>query len=75
VRDAAGVRDTVTIYSFQHFWISEMLRTGADSLRIARMAGTSLTMIERVYGHFAVESFQQALAKLDAWRAKQGACS
>jgi hypothetical protein len=32
-------------------------------------------MIERVYGHFAVESFQQALAKLDAWRAKQGDCS
>jgi hypothetical protein len=27
------------------------------------------------YGHFAVESFQQALAKLDAWRAKQGDCS
>ena len=62
VRKRAGVRGTITIYSFRHLWISEMLMAGVDVLLVARMAGTSVAMIERVYGHFRNQSYQEAQA-------------
>jgi integrase len=68
VRARTGVRDAITIYSFRHLWISEMLMAGLDALLIARMAGTSVAMIERVYGHFRTQSFVEAQARLDALR-------
>lgn len=46
------VRDHITIYDFRHLWISEMLMAGNDVATVARMAGTSIAMIERTYGHF-----------------------
>ena len=36
-----------------------------DVLLVARMAGTSVAMIERVYGHFRNHSYQDAQARLD----------
>ncbi len=60
------------IYSFRHLWISEMLMAGVDVLLVARMAGTSVAMIERVYGHFRNQSYQEAQAKLDRERATRG---
>jgi len=33
-----------------------MLMAGVDVLLVARMAGTSVAMIERVYGHFRNQS-------------------
>jgi integrase len=68
-RRRAGVRDGITIYSMRHLWISEALMAGVDALLVARMAGTSLAMIERVYGHFRAQSFHQAQARLDDARA------
>lgn len=68
VRDLAGVRSTITIYSFRHLWISEMLMAGIDILLVAKMAGTSVSMIEKTYGHFRSQSFQDAQARLDATR-------
>ena len=62
VRKRAGVRSSITIYSFRHLWISEMLMAGVDVLLVARMAGTSVAMIERVYGHFRNQSYQEAQA-------------
>ena len=59
------------IYSL-HLWISEMLMAGVDVLLVARMAGTSVAMIERVYGHFRNQSYQDAQAKLDGQRATRG---
>ncbi len=41
---------------------------GLDALLIARMAGTSIAMIERVYGHFRTQSLVEAQAKIDAMR-------
>ena len=38
---------------------------GVDVLLVARMAGTSVAMIERVYGHFRNQSYQDAQARLD----------
>src|SRR5208337_1761781 len=63
VRNRAGVRSTITIYSFRHLWVSEMLVAGVDVLLVARMAGTSVAMIERVYGHFRNQSYQEAKAR------------
>ena len=72
VRRRAGVRFTITICSFRHLWISEMLMAGVDVLLVARMAGTSVAMIERVYGHFRNQSYQEAQARLDRERALRG---
>jgi integrase len=72
VRRKAGVRPAITIYSFRHLWISEMLMAGVDVLLVARMAGTSVAMIERVYGHFRNQSYQDAQARLDRERAARG---
>jgi integrase len=72
VRRRAVVRFVITIYSFRHLWISEMLMAGVDVLLVARIAGTSVAMIERVYGHFRNQSYQDAQAKLDRERAIRG---
>jgi integrase len=72
VRERAGVRSTITIYSFRHLWISEMLMANVDVLLVARMAGTSVAMIEQVYGHFRNQSYQDAQAKLDRERSIRG---
>ncbi|MGB0070558.1 MAG: hypothetical protein WBQ11_21250 [Isosphaeraceae bacterium] len=72
VRNRTGIRSTITIYSFGHLWISEMLMAGVDVLMVARMAGTSVAMIERVYGHFRNQSYQVAQARLDRERATRG---
>jgi hypothetical protein len=43
--------------------------TGLDVLLVARMAETSVAMIERVYGHSRNQSYQDAQARLDRARA------
>ena len=45
---------------------------GVNVLLVARMAGTSVAMIERVYGHFRNQSYQEAQARLDRERATRG---
>ena len=49
-----------------------MLMAGVDVLLVARMAGTSVVMIEGVYVHFRNQSYQDAQAKLDRERATRG---
>lgn len=70
LRDKAGVREHITIYSLRHLWISEMLMAGHDALIVAKMAGTSVKMVETVYGHFRTTSYVVAQAKLDAMRGR-----
>jgi len=67
-RDAAGVRETLTPYALRHLWISEALMAGVDVLLVAKLAGTSVAMIERVYGRFRAASLADAQARLDAAR-------
>jgi integrase len=74
LRKRAGVREGITPYSFRHAWISEALMAGVDVLLVARMAGTSVKMIESVYGHFKTQSYTDAIAKVDALR-KSRNCS
>jgi hypothetical protein len=45
---------------------------GADVLLVARIPENSVAMIERVYGHFRNQSYQEAQARLDRERAARG---
>jgi site-specific recombinase XerD len=65
------VRDRLTVYAFRHLWISEALMAGIDIATVARMAGTSIAMIERVYGHFTNAHLQQAQDRLDRYRRRR----
>jgi integrase len=77
IKEVAGalkigkIRDGITIYSFRDLWISEILMAGNDVSTVARMAGTSISMIERVYGHFRNEHLREAQSKLDEARKKR----
>ena len=73
VRERAGVRSEITIYSFRHLWISEALMSGVDVATVSRMAGTSIAMIEKVYGHFRSDHLREAQARLDAARQQRRA--
>jgi len=39
------------LYSLRHTWITEALLAGVDVATVAEMAGTSIQMIDRHYGH------------------------
>jgi integrase len=65
------IRGNITIYSFRDLWISEMLMAGNDISTVARMAGTSISMIEHVYGHFRNEHLREAQDKLDQARTRR----
>lgn len=67
-RERAKVREHLTVYSFRHLFISEMLMAGVDVMLVARMAGTSVAMIEKVYGRFRVQSYNSALDRLSEFR-------
>ena len=45
---------------------------GRGRMLVARMEGTSVAMIERVYGHFRNQSYQEAQARLERERAMRG---
>ena len=49
--EAAKLPDSVVMYSLRHTAISEMILAGMDSFIVAKLAGTSVAMIEANYGH------------------------
>lgn len=63
------VRET-TVYDFRHLWISDALMSGVDIITVAKMAGTSVKMIETVYGHFTTKHYEEAQRRLA--EARQG---
>lgn len=62
VKKAKLPLDTV-MYTLRHVAISELIMGGMDSLLVARLAGTSVAMIEKHYGHLRHHETRQ---KLDA---------
>ena len=70
--DIGKIRDEITIYAFRHLWISESLMAGNDIATVAKMAGTSIAMIERVYGHFRNQHLHDAQSRLDEHRRRRG---
>lgn len=63
-RTSAGLPQDVVLYSFRHAAISEMIINGIDPLTVARIVGTSLTMIQKHYGHLREEKALAQLAKI-----------
>lgn len=62
VKEAKLPADTV-MYTLRHVAISELIMGGMDSFVVARLAGTSVAMIEKHYGHLRHHETRQ---KLDA---------
>lgn len=52
-KNRAKLPSWLTCYTLRHAWITERLRAGVPIATVARMAGTSVTMIDTVYGHFS----------------------
>ncbi|MDH4557815.1 site-specific integrase [Pseudomonas sp. BN417] len=63
-RAAAGLPDTVVMYSLRHVSISEMLVSGIDPMTVAKIAGTSVEMISRHYGHLIKDKIVAQLARV-----------
>lgn len=49
--ESAKLPGAVVMYSLRHTAISEMILAGMDSFIVAKLAGTSVAMIEANYGH------------------------
>lgn len=60
----AKLHTGVCAYTLRHSVITDMLVGGMDSLTVARMAGTSLAMIEKHYGHLLHDHAAKAMAGL-----------
>ncbi|NYT58231.1 site-specific integrase [Alcaligenaceae bacterium] len=65
-RKAASLPDTVVMYSLRHVAISEMLVSGMDPMTVSKIAGTSIEMISRHYGHLIRDKVVAQLAKVKA---------
>jgi integrase len=51
-------------YSIRHSVITDLIHGGLDTLTVAQLAGTSVLMIEKHYGHLTQEQARKALALL-----------
>ena len=63
-RVRAELPGDVVLYSLRHVAISEMLVGGIDPMTVARIAGTSVAMIQRHYGHLMKDKIVAKLAKV-----------
>jgi len=68
LRKAAGVRDHITPYSFRHLFITDCLQAGIDPVVVAKLAGTSVGVIDRSYAHWRSDVFRDAQVRLEAMR-------
>ncbi|MBM9912758.1 MULTISPECIES: integrase family protein [Stenotrophomonas] len=67
VRDAAaraGLPAGVTLYTLRHCWITDAIVGSMDLLTVAKLAGTSLAMIEKHYGHLVQGAAREKLAQV-----------
>ena len=53
-----------TTYSIRHSTITDLIHAGVDSLTVAQLSGTSVSMIEKHYGHLTRDHARTALAAL-----------
>lgn len=61
---AAGMPEGVVLYTLRHCWITDAIVGGMDLLTVAKLAGTSLAMIEKHYGHLVHGAAREKLAKV-----------
>jgi integrase len=60
----AGLPAETVAYSLRHSVITDLMHGGLDLLTVAQISGTSVTMIEKHYGHLRGDVAAIALAKL-----------
>lgn len=63
-RDAASLPAATCAYSLRHAVITDLVTGGLDIFTVAKLAGTSVTMIEKNYGHLQREHARAALETL-----------
>jgi hypothetical protein len=68
VRDAAeraGLPKGVCLYSLRRSFITQTLMASLSTLEVSKTVGTSLTMIEKHYGHLVINTARERLAKVE----------
>ncbi len=65
-RQAAGLPEGVVLYSCRHTRLSDLVMAGIDLLTIAKLAGTSIEMIEKNYGHLRKQHLHDQLDRVAA---------
>jgi len=60
----ARLSNRVTAYTLRHSVITDLVRGRLPVLTVAQLSGTSVTMIERHYGHLVRNDAERALSKL-----------
>ena len=61
---SAGLPKGATAYTLRHSTITDLVSAGLPLLTIAQISGTSVEMIERHYGHLAIDAATVALGEL-----------
>ncbi len=61
---AAGLPSDASAYTIRHSVITDLVRARLPILTVAQLAGTSVAMIERHYGHLVRDDAEDALATL-----------
>jgi integrase len=67
VRDAAKKAELpagACLYTLRHSFITTALTSAMSTLDVARLVGTSVTMIEKHYGHLVASAARERLAKV-----------
>jgi len=59
---AANLPAGVCLYTLRHSFITQAINSGMSTLVVARLVGTSVTMIERHYGHLVPAAARDQLA-------------
>ena len=62
MRDAAERAELpvgVCLYTLRHSWITQAITDGMSVLTVAKLVGTSVTMIDKHYGKLAPEAREQ----------------
>lgn len=60
-----GLTEETCAYTLRHSTITDLVTSGLDLLTVARIAGTSVMMIEKHYGHLQSATAKKALAALE----------
>lgn len=61
---AAKLPSGLSAYTLRHSVITDLVRDGLPILTVAQLSGTSVSMIEKHYGHLVRNDAENALAKL-----------
>jgi integrase len=67
-RTEAGIRPVRRVYDLRHTFATFALRAGVPMLDVSRFMGTSLSMIDRHYGHLARDCKPHSIKPLDDFR-------